>query len=106
MHTEKEQGKQVAYNRCPHSTCELHENGEGEYYPVCQPIETPGIIRSEYLPIGRRLQYPTKWGRKKASLHLLEFKIKDVQKQIADAQVELAKLEKCLSDVQQWSDND
>lgn len=106
MHTEKEPNKQVAYNRCPHSTCELHENGEGEYYPVCQPIETPGIIRSEYLPIGRRLQYPTKWGRKKASLHLLEFKIKDVQKQIADAQVELAKLEKCLSDVQQWSDND
>ena len=106
MHTEKEQGKQVAYNRCPHSTCELHENGEGEYYPVCQPIETPGIIRSEYLPIGRRLQYPTKWGRKRASLHLLEFKIKDVQKQIADAQLELGKLERCLSDVQQWSDND
>ncbi len=106
MHTENEQqSKQVAYNKCPHSTCELHENKEGEYYPVCQPIETPGIIRSEYIPIGRRLQYPTKWGRKRASLHLLEFKIEDAKRELENVQTELAKLERCLSDVQNWDDD-
>ena len=105
MHTEENQNKQVAYNKCPHSTCELYENKEGEYYPVCQPIETPGIIRSEYIPIGRRLQYPTKWGRKRASLHLLEFKIEDAKRELENVQTELAKLERCLSDVQNWDDD-
>ncbi len=109
MHTNEEQNKpaegQVAYNKAPHSTCELFTNDSGGYYPVCQRIETPGLIRSEYIPIGSRLQYPTKWGRKRAALHLLEFKIKDCQKQLQDAQSELAKLERCLSDVQGWDDD-
>ncbi len=72
---------------------------------MCQPIETPGIIRSEYIPIGRRLQYPTKWGRKRASLHLLEFKIEDAKRELENVQTELAKLERCLSDVQNWDDD-
>ena len=110
MHTNEEQNKpatgQIAYNKAPHSTCELFENESGEYYPVCVRIETPGLIRSEYIPIGRRLQYPTKWGRKKAATHLLEFKIEDAKKQIRDAEQELAKLERCLSDVQSWNETD
>lgn len=107
MHTENEQSKkgQVAYNKCPHSFCELHTNESGEYYPVCQKIETPGLIRSEYIPIGKRLQYPTKWGRKRASLHLLEFKIANAQRELENVQKELAKLERCLSDVKGWDDD-
>ena len=98
-------GEQVAVNRTMHNNMVLHENESGEYYPVCQRIETPSLIRSEYIPIGSRLQYPNKWGRKRAATHLLEFKIADAKKQIADAQTELEKLERCLSAVQGWDDD-
>ena len=109
MHTNEEQNKpapgQIAWNKAAHSTCELFQNESGEYYPVCQRIETPSLIRSEYIPIGSRLQYPNKWGRKRAVTHLLDFKIADAKKQIADAQTELEKLERCLSAVQGWDDD-
>ena len=98
-------GEQIAYNKCPHSYVELFENESGEYYPVCQPIETPGLIRGEYIPIGSRLQYPTKWGRKKASITLLEHKIADKEKQLHEAQTELAKLSECLAKVQDWEND-
>ena len=98
-------GEQIAYNKCPHSIVELYENEQGEYYPVCQPIETPGLIRGEYIPIGSRLQYPTKWGRKKASLHILEFKIADAKRELENTQRELDKLQACLSNVQSWEDD-
>lgn len=109
MHTNEEQNKpapgQIAWNKAAHSTCELFENESGGYYPVCQRIETPGLIRSEYTPIGSRLQYPTKWGRKRAAIHLLEFKISDAQRQITDAQQELEKLRKCLDEVNLWDED-
>ncbi len=109
MHTNEEQNKpapgQIAWNKAAHSTCELFQNESGGYYPVCQRIETPSLIRSEYTPIGSRLQYPSKWGRKRAATHLLEFKIADANKQIQDAKAELEKLEACLSDVQSWDDD-
>ena len=98
-------GEQVAYNKCPHSIVELHENQSGEYYPVCQPIETPGLIRGQYIPIGSRLQYPTKWGRKKASIHLLEHKIQDTIRTIQSAERELEKLKGCLSNVEGWEND-
>ena len=98
-------GEQIAYNKCPHSIVELHENSAGEYYPVCQQIDTPGLIRGEYIPIGSRLQYPTKWGRKKASLHLLNHKIEDTKRTLAQAAIELEKLEACRNDVDLWIDD-
>ena len=55
------------------------KNKDGEYYPVCQPMETLRLIRGEYHPIGSTLQYPTKWGRKKASLHLVGTKLRDAE---------------------------
>ena len=100
-----QKGEQVAYNRALHSTCELFTNESDEYYPVCQPMSTPSLIRSEYVPIGRQLHYPTKWGRKKAATHLLEFKIEDLHKQIESAQAELSKLKKCLESVNEWPDD-
>ena len=63
-------GEQVADNRAPHSTCKLFENKEGEYYPVCQPMETLRLIRGEYHPIGSTLQYPTKWAVKRLAYTL------------------------------------
>ena len=115
MHTNEEnrpalgrkavKGQQIAWNKAPHSTCELFENKEGDYYPVCQQIDTPGLIRGEYIPIGSRLQYPTKWGRKKAAKHLLEFKIADAKKTLENTQRELDKLQRCLSEVEDWVDD-
>ena len=97
--------EQVAYNKCPHSIVELFENPAGEYYPVVQRIDTPSLIRGEYIPIGSRLQYPTKWGRKRASITLLEHKIADKERQLIEAQTELAKLSECLAKVQEWEND-
>ena len=114
MHTNENQskgrntgpGEQIAVNRTEHCTIQLFENEGGEYYPVtdCQGKVT--LIRGEYHPIGNRLQYPKKWGRKVAAKILLEHKIKVQRDTIESAQVELAKLERCLSDVQNWSDTE
>ena len=99
-------GEQVAWNKCPHSIVELFENPAGEYYPVVQRMDTPALIRGEYIPIGSRLQYPTKWGRKKGATILLEHKIEDIKRTILYAESELAKLERCLSNVKEWPDKD
>ena len=109
MHTNEEPNKpapgQIAYNRAEHCTMQLFENEAGEYYPVmdCQGKHT--LIRGEYHPIGNRFQYPKKWGRKVAATILLEHKIKVQRDTIEAAQKELAKLERCLSDVQGWDDD-
>ena len=95
-------GEQVADNRAPHSTCKLFENKDGEYYPVCQPMETLRLIRGEYHPIGSRFQYPRNWGKRKGATILLEQRIQDVRKQIEDAQLDLDKLQACLEKVQLW----
>jgi hypothetical protein len=98
-------GEQVAWNKCPHSIVELFENPAGEYYPVVQRMDTPALIRGEYIPIGSRLQYPTKWGRKKGATILLEHKIQDKQKQLKEAESELAKLSACLENVHLWEND-
>ena len=98
--------EQVAYNKCPHSLCQLFENESGEYYPVCQPQDGDKLIRGEYHPIGNQLQYPTKWGRKKASLVLLEHKIEQARINLEQATLELAKLERVRGDVEGWNEND
>jgi hypothetical protein len=99
-------GEQVAVNRTLHNNMVLHENESGEYYPVISPLPQPTLVRGEYHPIGNSFQYPKAWGRKYAAATLLEHKIKVQQDILENATIELAKLQRCLSDVQQWSDND
>lgn len=99
-------GEQVAVNRTIHNTMQLFEDAEGEYYPVISPMGTPSLIRGEYYPIGNTFQYPKAWGRKYAATKLLEYKIKDQRATLEGAQRELAKLERCLGKVNDWSDND
>lgn len=101
----QDMGEQVADNTAPHSTCKLFENTEGEYYPVCQPMETKRLVRGEYHPIGSTLQYPTKWGRKKASLHLVGTKLADAELELENLNRELAKLRSCYSNVLLWEDD-
>jgi hypothetical protein len=99
-------GEQIAYNRTMHGNIQLHENEQGEYYPVVTWDEVPKLVRGEYIPIGNRIQFPKVWGRKYGSTILLEHKIEDTKRTILLAQTELAKLERCLSSVKEWPDVD
>jgi hypothetical protein len=97
-------GEQVATNTAVHCKIEIFENETGEYYAVNTPMEKPQLIRGEYHPLGNKLVYPKKWGRKSAATILLEHKITE-EKRIRDsAELELAKLSKCLEDVTGWSE--
>jgi hypothetical protein len=84
----------------------LIENGEGEYDAVVDRGEKYSLIRGEYIPIGCNFHYPKAWGRKYAATTLIEFIIADKRKQIADAERELGKLQRCLDRVNTWSDDD
>ena len=95
-------GEQVANNKGEHCNVELHINESGEYYPVTQCMDKYTLIRTEYIPFGNTLQYPKKWGRKKGALELLEFRIADKQRVLADAQLELELLTACRDKVNEW----
>jgi hypothetical protein len=101
-------GEQVAFNKEVQQRMFLHDTGE-RYQAVSQPMDSDGslaLVRKEYYPVGNRLQYPKKWGRKKAALLLVEHRIEEQKKIIASAQEELTKLELCLGDVNEWSNTD
>lgn len=95
-------GEQVANNKGEHCNVELFINEQGEYYPVTQCMDKWTLIRSEYKPFGNTLQYPKKWGRKKGALELLNFRIADKQRVLADAQMELELLTACRDKVNEW----
>jgi hypothetical protein len=99
-------GEQIAYNRTMHGNIQLHENESGEYYPVVTWDEQPKIVRGEYHPIGNKIQFPKVWGRKYGSTILLEHKIEDIKRTILYAESELAKLERCLSNVKEWPEGE
>ena len=95
-------GEQVANNKGEHCNVELHINESGEYYPVTQCMDKYTLIRTEYIPFGNTLQYPKKWGRKKGALELLNFRIADKQRVLADATKELELLTACRDKVNEW----
>jgi hypothetical protein len=98
-------GEQVANNKGEHCNVELFINEQGEYYPVTQCMDKWTLIRSEYKPFGNTLQYPKKWGRKKGALELLNFRIADKQRVLADAQMELELLAACRDKVNEWAED-
>jgi hypothetical protein len=98
-------GEQVANNKGEHCNVELFINEQGEYYPVTQCMDKWTLIRSEYKPFGNTLQYPKKWGRKKGALELLNFRIADKQRVLADAQLELELLTACRDKVNEWAED-
>jgi hypothetical protein len=97
-------GEQVANNKGEHCNVELFINEQGEYYPVTQCMDKYTLIRSDYKPFGNTLQYPKKWGRKKGALELLNFRITDKQRVLADAQLELELLTACRDKVNEWAE--
>ena len=98
-------GEQVANNKGEHCNVELFINEQGEYYPVTQCMDKWTLLRSEYKPFGNTLQYPKKWGRKKGALELLNFRIADKQRVLADAQMELELLAACRDKVNEWAED-
>jgi hypothetical protein len=97
-------GEQIANNRAEHCNIQLHTNESGEYYPVVNRMEKHTLIRGEYIPIGNHFQYPKNWGKRKGAIILLEHRIRDKQKQLLEAESEIAKLTACLDKVKEWDD--
>ena len=95
-------GEQIANNRTMHGNIQLHENESGEYYPVVEWDEVPKLVRGEYIPIGNKIQFPKKWGRKRGALELLNFRIADKERVLADATKELELLTACRDKVREW----
>jgi hypothetical protein len=99
-------GEQIAYNKCEHCNIELHTNDVGEYYPVINRMDKFTLIRGEYIPIGNRFQYPRNWGKRKGATILLEHRIADKERVLADTQRELEKLTACLEKVSEWKEDE
>ena len=93
-------GEQVANNREMQEVMYLHQS-EGKWYILSEP-KSPGLVKKEYIPIGNRLVYPKKWGRKKAASVLLDYLIDDNEK-IKDSAIErLEVLYKLNNEVEDW----
>jgi hypothetical protein len=93
-------GEQVANNRETQEVMHLHQK-DGKWYILSEP-KSPGLVKKEYLPIGNRLVYPKKWGRKKAATVLLNHLIKDNEliKELAEERLEY--LNNLSNEVKNW----
>jgi hypothetical protein len=90
-----------------HLVAQLYTNDKtGEYYVVTTPhSDVPTTIRQSYLPIGPKLIYPKRWGRKQGALELLKAKIEDQNRILHNANIELLKLQACEVDTLKWKDD-
>ena len=93
-------GEQVANNRETQEVMYLHEEN-GKWYILSEP-KSPGLVKKEYVPIGNRLVYPKKWGRKKAATVLLNHLIRDNEliKELAEERLEY--LNNLNNEVKNW----
>ena len=82
-------GEQVANNRETQEVMYLHEK-DGVWYILSEP-KSPGLVKKEYIPMGNRLVYPKKWGRKMAAEVLLSSLIEDNERicQVAKEKLEI-----------------
>lgn len=93
-------GIQVANNKESQMVMYLHLD-KGKWYILSEP-KSKGLVKKEYIPIGNRLVYPKKWGRKKAADILLNHLIKDntLMKELAEERLEY--LHKLTNEVKDW----
>ena len=105
MRSKYPKGEQVADNQGLHYTIHIQKTPEGAYYtPIdSQPKKIP--YRSEYLPSGRSLQFPQKWGRKKAAELLVRKRMEDLEIIIERTQRELTDLKRLYDEIPNWSDD-
>lgn len=78
----------------------LHEE-KGKWYIISEP-KSPGLVKKEYVPIGNRLVYPKKWGRKKAAEVLLSHLISDNEATKKLAEERLKYLYDLSKEVMEW----
>mgnify|MGYP001051853044 CR=1 FL=1 len=93
-------GEQVANNREAQEVMYLHQDN-GKWYILSEP-KSPGLVKGEYLPMGNRLVYPKKWGRKKAAEVLLNHLIKDNELIKELAEERLVYLNNLSNEVNDW----
>lgn len=93
-------GTQVANNREMQEVMYLH-NENGKWYILSEP-KSPGLVKKEYIPIGNRLVYPKKWGRKKAAEVLLSHLISDNEATKSLAESRLEYLYSLSKEVSEW----
>ncbi len=91
---------QVANNREMQEVMFLRLD-KGKWYILSEP-KSPGLIKKEYTPIGNRLVYPKKWGRKRAAEVLLTHQISENEKLCNSAKERLEYLNKLKEDVDTW----
>lgn len=93
-------GEQVANNREMQEVMYLRQD-KGKWYILSEP-KSPGLVKKEYLPIGNRLVYPKKWGRKRAAEVLLQALISDSEKVCEKANERLSYLRTLSEEVKEW----
>ena len=91
---------QVANNRETQEVMFLRLE-KGKWYILSEP-KSPGLIKKDYTPIGNRLVYPKKWGRKRAAEVLLNHQISENEKLCNYAKERLEYLNKLKEDVDTW----
>ena len=91
---------QVANNRETQEVMFLRLE-KGKWYILSEP-KSPGLIKKEYTPIGNRLVYPKKLGRKKAAEVLLNHQISENERLFNAAKERLEYLNKLKEDVDTW----
>ena len=93
-------GEQVANNREEQKVMYLHLD-KGKWY-ILSELKSPGLVKKEYVPIGNRLVYPKKWGRKQAAEVLLGFQIDEVEKIVKVSNDRLKYLNDLKEEVDTW----
>ena len=93
-------GEQVANNKEMQELMYLKLD-KGKWYILSEP-KSPGLVKKEYLPIGNRLVYPKKWGRKKAANVLLNYLTKDNELMKEQAEERLEYLYNLTNEVKDW----
>ena len=93
-------GEQVANNRETQEVMYLREK-DGVWYILSEP-KSPGLVKKEYIPMGNRLVYPKKWGRKRAAEVLLSSLIEDNERICQVAKEKLEILVKLKEEVKDW----
>jgi hypothetical protein len=93
-------GEQVANNRETQEVMYLHEK-DGVWYILSEP-KSPGLVKKEYIPVGNRLVYPKKWGRKKAAEVFIQHLINDSEEVKRNAEEKLNILVKLKEEIKDW----
>jgi hypothetical protein len=95
-------GEQVANNREMQEVMYLHQK-DGKWYILSEP-KSPGLVKKEYVPMGNKLVYPKKWGRKRAAEVLIQHLIDDNIKTRDTAERRLEILNGLREDVNSWDE--